>query len=163
MHSLGFVDLDAPHAVFPTFAGRSGCARCQLWQLHVCSWFCWYLRTRCVPDDCRQEVATLVVNNSSGTFFFLFCLRSCTSRCILEVGWPRSSSTAVVALFSWFCLSSCTSRCVHEVCRQDVATLVVNGSGTILQGFACLLAPRLRSRRLPADAVVASCHRFWTS
>ena len=47
--------------------------------------------------------------------------------------WPRSWSTTAVALFSWFCLSSCTSRCAQEVCRQDVATLVVNnGSGTIL-------------------------------
>ena len=58
MHST-LVGLGASRATFPKFAGRCGRARRQLWQWHVCSWFCWYLRTsRCVPDDCRRRLPT---------------------------------------------------------------------------------------------------------
>ena len=43
-----------------------------------------------------------------------------------------------------------------------VATLVViHGSGMFSTGFAGIPAPRLRSRRLPAGSVVASCHSLY--
>ena len=45
-----------------------GHARRQQRQWHAFSSFCWsWCTSRCVSECCRQEVATLVVNNGSGT------------------------------------------------------------------------------------------------
>ena len=65
--------------------------------------------------------------------------------------WPRSLSTTAVALFFKFCLCSCTSRCVLEVGRQEVATLVVNsGSGAFLLVLLVFMHLALCSQGLSA-------------